>query len=56
MPTPHGAVEVAWSQRESDEPLEATIAVPEGAVAVCADGRRLGAGIHGLRIAAAESA
>ena len=56
VPTPHGGVEVAWSQRESDEPLEATIAVPEGAVAVCADGRRLGAGTHGLRIAAEESA
>ncbi len=55
VPTPHGAVEVSWSQRESDGPLAATIVVPEGTVAVYADGRRLEPGTHGLQIAAEET-
>ena len=56
VPTPYGAVEVAWSQREADGPLAATIVVPEGTVAVCAGGQRLKPGTHGLQIAAEESA
>ncbi len=56
VPTPCGAVEVSWSQREADGPLAATIAVPEGTAAVCADGRRLEPGSHSLQIAPEPSA
>ena len=50
VPTPHGPVEVAWSQRESDAPLAATIVVPEGTTALCAGGQRLAPGRHNLQI------
>ena len=51
VPTPHGPVEVAWSQRDSDAPLAATIVVPDGTTALCGDGRRLAPGSHSLQIA-----
>ena len=56
VPTPCGAAEVSWSQRGAEGPLAATISVPDGTVAVCADGQRLGPGSHSLQIAPEHSA
>ena len=56
VPTPHGPVEVSWSQREPDAPLAATIVVPEGTTALCPDGRRLAPGRHDLQISPEEGA
>ena len=56
VPTPHGPVEVTWSQGQADGPLEAVIVVPEGTVAVRADGQRLAPGRHTLRITPEETA
>ena len=56
VPTPHGPVEVTWSQREADAPLAATIVVPEGTTGLCGDGRSLAPGRHSLQIAPEESA
>ena len=54
VPTPHGPVEVAWSQPDSDGPLAATIVVPEGTTGLCGDGRSLAPGRHSLQIAPEE--
>ena len=56
VPTPHGPVEVDWSQPESGAPLAGTLVVPEGTAALCPDGSRLAPGRHELRIAPEESA
>jgi len=54
--TPHGAVEVTWSQPDSDAPLAATLVVPEGTAARCPDGSRVAPGRHELQIAPEELA
>ena len=56
VPTPHGPVEVTWSQPESGAPLAATLVVPEGTTALCPDGGRLAPGRHDLQISAEEGA
>lgn len=49
VPTPRGNIHVSWTVQE-DSTLAVEVDVPEGAMAILADGRRIGAGKHRLTL------